>query len=85
MNKDNCYPSRVDVLFETSVLIRPRSCMWITKAYIGLEMLSLDNFLVQRVLLERPRLVSDHFYLATSITSPNQNEAEDIGHLKYML
>ena len=40
---------------------------------------------IQRILLEQPRLVSDHFYLATSFTSPNQNEAEDIGHLKYML
>ena len=40
---------------------------------------------IQQILLERPRLVSDHFYLATSITSPNQSEAKDIGHLKYML
>ena len=40
---------------------------------------------MQRILLEWPSLISDHFYLATSITSPNQNEAEDIGHLKYML
>ena len=37
---------------------------------------------LQWILLERPRLVSDHFYLATSITCPNQIEAEDIGHLK---
>ena len=36
---------------------------------------------IQQILLERPHLVCDHFYLATSI----QNEAEDIGHLKYML
>ena len=27
---------------------------------------------VQRILLERPHLVHDHFYLATSITYPNQ-------------
>ena len=40
---------------------------------------------LQQILLERPRQVSDHFYLVTNITSPNQNEAEDIGHLKYML
>ena len=37
---------------------------------------------VPPLLLERPRLVSNHFYLATSIPCPNQNEAEDIGHLK---
>ena len=36
---------------------------------------------VQRILLERTRLISDHFYIATSITSSYQNEAEDIGHL----
>ena len=36
---------------------------------------------IQRILLERPRLVIDHFYLATSITCSNQNKAEDIGHL----
>ena len=40
---------------------------------------------IQRILLERPRLVSDHFHLATSITCPNQNEAEDMGHLKKIL
>ena len=39
----------------------------------------------QRVLPERPRLVSDHFYSAISITFPNINEAEDSGHLIYML
>ena len=33
---------------------------------------------VQRILLERPRLVSDHFYLATSIIYPNQNEARHL-------
>ena len=43
------------------------------------------NIHVQRILLQRPRLVSDHFYLATCISYPNQDEAEDIGHLKYML
>ena len=40
---------------------------------------------IQPIVLERPRLVSDHFYLATSITLPNRNEAEDSGHLKYGL
>ena len=40
---------------------------------------------LQQILLERPRLVSDHFYLATIITCPNQNEAENNGPLKYML
>ena len=40
---------------------------------------------IQRILLARPRLVSDHFYSAISITFPNINEAEDSGHLKYML
>ena len=40
---------------------------------------------LQQILLERPCLVYDQFYLATSITCPNQNEAEDIGHLKYLL
>ena len=40
---------------------------------------------MQQILLERPRLVSDHFYLATSITCPNENEAEDNGQLKYVL
>ena len=38
-----------------------------------------------QLLLEPPCLVSDHFYLATSITLPNRNEAKDSGHLKYML
>ena len=38
--------------------------------------------LLQRILLERPRLVSEHFYSATSITFSNINEAEDSGHLK---
>ena len=37
---------------------------------------------IQLILLERQGVVSDHFYLATSITYPNQNEAEDIYHLK---
>ena len=40
---------------------------------------------LQRILLERPRLVSDHFYSATSITFLNIYEAEDSGHVKYML
>ena len=40
---------------------------------------------VQRILLEQPCLVSDHFNLATIITCPYQNEAKDIGHLKYLL
>ena len=38
---------------------------------------------VQQILLEQPCLVSVHFCLATSITCPNQNEAEDIGLLKH--
>ena len=40
---------------------------------------------VQRILVERPRLVSDHFYSATSITFPNIYEAKDTGHVKYKL
>ena len=40
---------------------------------------------VQQILFERPRLVSDRFYSATSFTFPNKNEDEDSGCLKYML
>ena len=45
----------------------------------------LSERYILRILLERPRLVSDHFNLATSITLPNKNEAEDSGYLNYML
>ena len=42
----NCSPSCIDVPFETSVLVHSRSCVSITKAYVRLAMLSLDNFVV---------------------------------------
>ena len=39
----------------------------------------LDGNITTAILLERP------LYLANSITCPDQKEAEDIGHLKFML
>ena len=43
------------------------------------------NRKIQQILIERSRVVSDHFYLTTSITCPNENEAVDNGQLKYVL
>ena len=55
--------------------------LWInaTTVFSGRRTGHLDGNITTAILLERP------LYLANSIVCPDQKEAEDIGHLKFML